>query len=92
MHTISTRLSFSMHTVSTRFSFSTTFYCLVINEHLSFLRFADCVSVKDEVLTVHENDELTPAKVINISTFNMQVTFIITIIYCYFQFSFFCLL
>ena len=39
---------------------------------LAFLRYADCVSIGDEVLAIQENKELTPAKVKNISSFNMQ--------------------
>ena len=40
-----------------------------------WIRYADHVSVGDEVLAVQDNKELTPAKVINISNINMKGTF-----------------
>ena len=40
-----------------------------------FFRYADYVSVGDEVLAIQKHDELIPAKVINVSSFNMQGTF-----------------
>ena len=46
-----------------------------MNYRTSFFRYADHVSVGDEVLAVQDNKELTPAKVINISNINMQGTF-----------------
>ena len=38
---------------------------------LFFLRYADQLSITDEVL-VHQNDKLTPDKVINVSSLIMQ--------------------
>ena len=46
-----------------------------MNYKLWFIRYADYVSVGDEVLAVQENEKLTPTKVINISNVNMQGTF-----------------
>ena len=43
------------------------------NIYIIFFRYADQVAVGDEVLVL-ENDDLTPTKVINVSSFNMQGT------------------
>ena len=56
-------------------SSSITLYYWLMNGYISFFRYADYISVGDEVLALQENHELTPAKVINTSTFKMQGTF-----------------
>ena len=43
--------------------------------YLSLSRYADHVSVGNEVLAIQTNTELTPTKVINTSEINMQGTF-----------------
>ena len=43
------------------------------NIYIIFFRYADQVAIGDEVLVL-ENDDLTPTKVINVSSFNMQGT------------------
>ena len=49
--------------------FSRLFIIIVVFDF--FIRYADLVSIDEEVL-VHGNGELTPAKVINVSTYKTQ--------------------